>query len=359
MLRSLQIIDTLHVGGAERLAINYANGLSQLGVQSHLCATRQEGPLLKVLDEKVEYIFLNKKSTIDFKAFLALRSYILKTKINLIHAHSSSYFIAVIMKLFIPDLKIIWHDHYGNSEFLNKRPKLLLKFCSLFFSYILSVNKDLRQWSAKNLHCKNVIYLKNFPVLKKTTGSSTTLYGENGKRILCLANLREQKNQIRLLESFQQVASKYPDWTLHCVGKNFHDDYSARFFEKLRKLDLNNFVYFYDSKTDIINIMQQCQIGILVSKSEGLPMALLEYGISGLAVICTDVGDCGELIKDNSYGILLEDDKSATISEAIMAFIEDEVYRTGSAHKFHEMILRDYSEKPILTQVVNIYNQVV
>lgn len=42
-MKVLQLIDSLSVGGAERVAVNLANGLAEAGVQSYLCATRQEG----------------------------------------------------------------------------------------------------------------------------------------------------------------------------------------------------------------------------------------------------------------------------------------------------------------------------
>ena len=60
MIRVLQIIDSLQVGGAERVAVNYANGLTDFIDESHLCVTREEGPLLKSVDSNVDYIYLNK-----------------------------------------------------------------------------------------------------------------------------------------------------------------------------------------------------------------------------------------------------------------------------------------------------------
>ena len=49
-------------------------------------------------------------------------------------------------------------------------------------------------------------------------------------------------------------------------------------------------------------------IGVLQSSiSEGLPISILEAGMSGLCVVCTDVGGCAETMSDGSnfYGRLL------------------------------------------------------
>ncbi|MDY2587158.1 glycosyltransferase [Winogradskyella aquimaris] len=358
MIRVLQIIDTLQAGGAERLAVNYANELRNHNVVSSLCATRLEGPLLSSLDNEVGYIFLNRKSTLDIGAVLKLRTYVLKNEIDIIHAHATSFFIATILKIVTPSLKIVWHDHYGNSEFLDKRRVLILKFCSLFFSQIFSVNSILEHWAKKNLWCKNVSYVKNFPVLNKSEHDLTTLKGESGKRILCLANLREQKNHIQLLEAFKVVIKDYPNWTLHCVGKDFKDQYSTLFFKKIEELNLGRKVFFYDTKSDILNILKQSTIGILVSKSEGLPLALLEYGFAELPVICTNVGNCKELISDKSYGILLNNGKSYDVAEAIIRLVEDESYRLESAKKFSKKVSKEYSKHTILKDVVAAYSSI-
>ena len=61
-MRILQLIDSLEAGGAERMAVNYANALATTLEFSSLVATRKEGPLLGEIDSKVIYLFLNKKN---------------------------------------------------------------------------------------------------------------------------------------------------------------------------------------------------------------------------------------------------------------------------------------------------------
>lgn len=67
-MRILQLIDSLEAGGAERMAVNYANALTDAIDFSGLVATRKEGPLLSQLGNKVSYLYLNKKAAVDFKA---------------------------------------------------------------------------------------------------------------------------------------------------------------------------------------------------------------------------------------------------------------------------------------------------
>lgn len=357
-MRVLQLIDTLHAGGAERMAVNLANALLKRVEGSHLCATRDEGTLKSSVNQDVGYLFLNRKRTIDIGALLRLRSYIKTHQIDVIHAHSSSFFIAVLVKLLVPRLKIIWHDHYGKSEFLSSRPKGALRLCSRYFSQVISVNNILKTWAEEHLKCSDVVMVNNF-VVPDTNPPKTVLYGNKGKRVLCLANLRPQKDHMTLLKAFQEVMKEHQDWTLHCVGKDFRDDYAQTIYAHTNTNKLNSNVYFYGSCEDITSIIAQCDIGVLSSKSEGLPLALLEYGFGKLATVSTDVGDCKKVITNDEEGILVTSEDVSELSEAIKYYIKDESSRIQKGEALHNSVYKHYSEEAVIDEVLGIYQKVI
>ena len=114
-MRIVQLIDSLEIGGAEKMAVSYANALSAEIAFSGLIATRKEGALKDELQSDVPYWFANRKSVLDFKALWRTRTFVKEHKVSILHAHSSSFFFAVLLKIIQPSLKIVWHDHYGYS----------------------------------------------------------------------------------------------------------------------------------------------------------------------------------------------------------------------------------------------------
>ena len=150
----IQIIDSLNTGGAEVLAVNIANSLSDKGINSHICVTRKEGKLLSNINNNVGYLFLDRKKIVDLGLLITVKKYLKHNNITIIHSHSSSYFFAFSLKLIYPKINIIWHDHYGKSEELEKRKVYPLKIISFFFSNIISVNNKLKEWSLKKLKTK-------------------------------------------------------------------------------------------------------------------------------------------------------------------------------------------------------------
>ena len=125
--------------------------------------------------------------------------------------------------------------------------------------------------------------------------------------------------------------------------------------EKIKTLDLSNNVYLYGSKPDISNILSQCQIGILSSKSEGLPIALLEYGLSGLAVIATRVGECEVVIGSDENGILIDPENVLELKKALFNLIEDDEKRVNLGNKFNLKVVEEYSAQAALKKVLKVY----
>ncbi|MDR7372308.1 glycosyltransferase family 4 protein [Flavobacterium aquidurense] len=351
-MRIVQIIDSLEAGGAERMAVNYANALVGTIEFSGLIATRKEGILLNHVDEKAGYLYLNKKNKIDFKAILKLRKYIKANKIDVIHAHSSSFFIAVLVKLTLSKIKIIWHDHYGVSQDLISRKNLTLKYSSFFFIGIIAVNSALKSWAESFLWCSNISYFPNFVDEEINSSEKIFLKGLEGKRIVCVANLRPQKNHELLIKAANSIRNKFPDWSFHLLGKDFNDVYSDTLRKKVEDLKLQNVVYFYGTTSNVSSALEQCDIGVLPSLSEGLPLALLEYGLHKLPVVVTNVGEISKIITSEKVGLIVDSDDLNQFEKSIQRLIENENYRIEMGLKLHEKIALNYSQEAIIDKYV-------
>lgn len=355
-MRIVQIIDSLEAGGAERMAVNYANVLSKRITFSGLIATRKEGLLLNQIDKKVSYLFLKRQRKIDFRAIFRLREYLKKNKIDIIHAHSSSFFIAVLVKMTLPKIKIIWHDHYGSRANESKKQNKVLIIVSLFFTAILVVNHQLEEWNKKNMLCKNVIFIPNFSLDSNASQQITNLKGTNGKRIVFLANLKNPKNHILVLKAFLDLKLYELDWSLHLIGRDYLDIYSEFLKNFIETNSLKNNIYIYGVKSDIKYILSQASIGVLASTEEGFPVTLLEYASEGLPVVSTNVGYCSHIIQNGFNGLLFDPSNDLEIKNQLLRMVEKEEFRKLLGANFKESI-KSYSEETVIEKLILIYKK--
>ncbi|WP_034922800.1 glycosyltransferase [Gillisia sp. CAL575] len=355
-MRVLQVIDSLRPGGAERMAVSYAKLLHKNGHASYLCSTRFEGILKENLNPDIGYLFLNKKYALDFTALNKLRKYIKNNKIEIVHAHSSSYLFAALLKLTGLSFKLVWHDHYGESELLHQRKFRILKIFSKYFDGIISVNHKLKNWAVEKLKTEDVTMINNFIHNKENRTIVNTLEGPaDAFKIICLANLRPQKDHQNLLRSFELLPDEI-NATLHLIGNDPKTSYSKEVLKLIEQSKSRNRIFYYGIQTEIIEYLGQADLGVLSSRSEGLPVALLEYGVAGLPVIVTNVGQCKEVL--NGYGLVVIPNNSEIMSEAILEYYEQKKARLEDALNFQRHVLLEYGEDVIYKNIIEFYSTI-
>jgi glycosyltransferase involved in cell wall biosynthesis len=200
----------------------------------------------------------------------------------------------------------------------------------------------------------NKIFLPNFTSFQQVNTTGIELNGENGKRIICLSNLKKPKNHIGLLKGFYSSALFQNGWTLHLIGKDFNDSYSNEVKEFIRIRNLLSYVFIYGVQEDVAPVLRQADIGVLSSTYEGFPLVLLEYGLSGLAVISTNVGFCPEIINlDN--GLLFSPENELEFAEKLKMLAQSPEMQFKFANNLKDFVKKKYSKERIIQEAINFY----
>ncbi len=355
-IRVIQLIDSLEVGGAERMAVTIANTLANRVAFSGIIVTRLEGELMKTLNSNVKYLYLQKNKTLDFVALLRFRKFVVENKVTIIHAHGSSYFFAILLKFTFPSIKVFWHDHFGN-RLQNNISNKMIQLASFFFRGVFTVNLELRDWALKNLKTTNIVFLPNYVEENTIVNKNTFLKGIKDKRIVLLANLRAPKNHMLALESFSKSGIAKLGWTLHFIGKDNFDDYSSKLKSKIINENLSQFVFLYGSCIDIPHILSQANVGLLTSTYEGFPVTLLEYGKANLMVITSNVGYCNQIIKNEDTGVCFEsgnEKELMTLFKNLENNSERNIFLASNSNTF---VAHNYSAKVVIEKLLTVYEQ--
>ena len=118
-------------------------------------------------------------------------------------------------------------------------------------------------------------------------------------------------------------------------------------------------MFFYGSRKDITNILDQSAICVLSSNSEGLPIALLEYGLAQKPVIATDVGDCANVIDDGVNGVIVEKENPKLLAKELMHLIENTSVAEAYAKQLKTKVENQYSKEVYLRELIKIYKATI
>jgi glycosyltransferase involved in cell wall biosynthesis len=76
-------------------------------------------------------------------------------------------------------------------------------------------------------------------------------------------------------------------------------------------------------------LLRESPVFVMSSRSEGLPMALLEAMAYGMAVVATAVGGIPEVVDDGVNGLLVAPERPDVLAEALVGLASDPVLREG------------------------------
>lgn len=351
MVRSgvLHLVDTLEPGGTERVAVTLVNHLSRERFRPFLATTRREGALAAEVLPDVGRLSLDRSRTLDLGALRRLAAFVEENGIAILHAHASSLFLAQLVALALP-VKVVWHDHFGRWM-EEDRPSWLWGPAARRAAAVVAVSEGLARWSRERLGV-DAVYLPNFVAEDPSRGPVPALPGTPGRRVVCVANLREQKDHFTLLRAFAQV----PEAHLLLAGADVEPAYAARVREAA--VPLGDRVTFLGSRSDVPELLRACDVGVLASASEGFPLSLLEYGRAGLAAVATRVGQCPEVLEDGA-GILVPPGDPDALAGALLALLRDPARRRELGERLGRRVRERYSASAVMERLEAVYHTVL
>lgn len=356
-MKILQLIDTLNPGGAERMCVNITNVLHLNGIDVQVCTTHVGGFLSNNLNPVIKVHNLNKKSFFDIIAFLRFLRVLRQEKTEIIHAHSTSVFWAVAAKLFRHDIKIIWHDHLGRRTGKN-RSNIFYKLISSRISAVISVNEEIKDWASVNMKVPDdrILFIENFPLLNK----AQFLKNSEIFTIACVANILPVKNHETLLNAVGLLVKRDSRLPLKVIlaGAFQKNEYYFKLLRKISDMELTEIVEMPGPVEDISALLAGADCGVLSSVSEGLPVALLEYGMAALPVIVTDVGHCAEVVGHGEYGKIVKPNDPEALATELLDFINNRELAKNMGQSFMKHVMQNYGPDRFMKQYLDLLNKI-
>jgi glycosyltransferase involved in cell wall biosynthesis len=354
----MHLVDTLDAGGAERVAVNLVNLLPRDRYRVHLCTTRRDGALGDLVDADVARLSLARNTTWDVHAIGVLRAYIARHRIRILHAHQTTLFTAAAIAMLPPFPHLVWHDHFGRHD-VERRCAWLYRPPVRLARAVISVTRALAAWAIATLGvpARRVFYLPNFSAGE--AASIPDLPGTAGGRIVCVANFRPQKDHLTLLRAMAHVLATAPAAHLLLVGDEVDAAYSTAVREEARRLGIERSVSFLGSRRDVSGILRGSDVGILSSTSEGLPLALIEYGHAALPAVATRVGECPDVLSGGKAGALVASGDVHALADALLRYLRDPQLRAATGKRLQRRVQGVFSPEAGLQTIEEIYDTIL
>lgn len=205
----------------------------------------------------------------------------------------------------------------------------------------------------KIYRCKKIFVLPNCVDLSDAVSFDCPVRG-NPITMLFLGRISADKGLEYLYNAISSLKSRGVKLRFVMAGRGPDEEVYRTKFEKLlgESFEFPGVVYGV-GKTELL---KRCNIFILPSFYEGLPMALLESMSFGLVPVATDVGSIKTVITDGLNGILIKSHSSSEIEAAVLKLSGDERYLNSLSENARKYIFKNFRSELYIEKLNSIYS---
>jgi len=359
-IRVLQIINSLHVGGAEALLKNYVLQMRKnRKMQVEICVLYSKEIFKKEIKNKGISIWdLGLKFKYDLRCIIKLISLIKRGKYSIVHVHLfPANLFGSLASLFLPkNIKFIFSEHnVYNRRRSFKIFKILDTFIYSRYYKIICVSKQVQvaliEW-LPNLQIKSVVISNAVPVSDLSNWSTVKKYD-----VLFVGRLTKAKGVDILLKAIKIFKEKYQkEIKAAIVGKGYLEE---ELKELVIKLGIEKEVEFLGVRRDIEKFMKSTKLFVLPSRWEGLPLTVLEAMNSGAGIIATKVGGIPEVIEHEKEGILISPEDPTALAGAIAELLKDRELRVKLGINAYKKVKEKYSIEVYTKNILGLYKSLL
>lgn len=313
-MRILQVIQSLKLGGAERVCLDLSTELVKMGhvvriiLLQDLQISQKSEPTIDldirplVRNEQPIWVKAIPKLAMAFRHHLA-------EQWDVVHCHMDGALTIAAAGGATNIVYTVHNSKHGHWEGVG------LHRLRSFFEWSITQRKNVivtacgpgaREWSYDHLaagtqpRCiSNGIYMAKFPFMEKPWQPERPI------KILMVGKFTQSKDHVTALKALNSLVEMGINVELNLVGSGSEE---ATLRTVANELGVGGKVRFHGISTNTLPYYQQADVFWLTSRHEGLPIVLLEAAAVGLPIVATNVPGIKELFADLSVLSISEGD---------------------------------------------------
>lgn len=304
-MKIIQVIPLLDLAGAETMCENLTNGLLKLGHEVTVVSLYDCHTVIteRMQRKEVNIIYLNKKNGVDISILFKLVKIFKEYKPDVVHSHLYAGKYAHIAASLCGISGKVYTIHNIATKEAGKLNRIfngfLFKHCNVVpVSLSAEIQKSVVEEYGIDSKSTPVVFngvpMENCHRKKEYTGN---------KKILHIGRFSPAKNHEVLVRAFSTIVERGYDVKLYLYGQG---ELEKPIKELVKNLHMEKNIFFCGLTDDVYSVMEKCDIFVLPSLYEGMPMTLIEAMGTGMPILASNVGGIPDMIENEKSGLLCE-----------------------------------------------------
>ena len=380
-----QIVDTLDTGGAEHLAINFANQLAERGHRSHIYVIGHTGPLAAAISGNVgvdvlEFRRNSIENPLKFSAsisdgFRRLRFLIKRDGIELVQTHLPSpnfWGLALSLGRACVCIATIHNNKefsYGSNNSLKEglrhaAYRTIVRHCAASVAVSDMVRTSflgeigLREdQAARLLSIPNGVEIPEWaPPMEKLAAKKRLGFDTGPLLGIAVGRVCEQKNFQDLIPVMSELKGmNVPiQFVIAGDGPEMPD-----LLKRRAEAGLEREIKTLGNVTNIPEYLKAADFFLMPSLWEGLPLALLEAMAAGLPVVGYAIDGLTDVIEEGQTGYLVPFGDRTAMAQRILGLAQDPDLRLSLGSKGRDVAKERFNLQRVVDDIERLYFSVL
>ncbi|MCF0062685.1 glycosyltransferase family 4 protein [Dyadobacter chenwenxiniae] len=283
--------------------------------------------------------------------------------IKAVHAHGASFgsfyrkYLIFIFSKYIFHKKFVYHLHAAEYHTFydetNQFAKSLIQHLIKESDCIIVLSESWANFIYDKFQPKKVVVLHN-PVEIPSQTKAQSKSDSPITSFLFLGRIGERKGIFDLLDVIVKNRAYYQDKISLTIGGDGEVEKLKNYFKEYQLDHICNYVGWVDGELKQ-QLLNACDVLILPSYNEGLPIAILEAMSYGKAILSTNVGGIPEVVKDGVNGYVITPGDKLALETNIANLITDKS-RLDLMGRQSLKIVSNYDINTVTKRLQNVYD---
>lgn len=170
--------------------------------------------------------------------------------------------------------------------------------------------------------------------------------------IVTVGRVCARKGSDVLFQAFLGISDQYSDAHLYYVGNRGMPELES----DVRESKVRDRVHFEGLSSDPREYLKSCDIFVLPSRHDPMPLVLLESLDAGCSIVASSVDGIPETLQDGIAGLLFPSEDVASLSKCIVSLLEDGQLR-ATLSRNAEARSHEFSVAKMSSGYMNVYQE--
>lgn len=323
-MKIVHLIDSAGVYGAEKVLLALCVELRRLGVDASVLSARLPGETARAIDFELRKVGVPVVSWpmgagLNLRAMRAIHSWAVKERVDVLHSHGYKFNVLLAATAGAAHIRKVttvhgytWSGHFDRMTIYNA----LDRVSHFAFDRVVYVSPTLQRRSfvstARRSSIPNGIELGALPV-SGTLASRTS--GKGGARLIAVGRLAPEKDYELLLQAVALLTKRGVNISLDIFGEGPEEARLRRIMadERLDHVNLRGY------SDQILAELASHDILVVSSRTEGMPIIIIEAMCLGMGIVATRVGGIPSMLENYPRATLPKGRAASSLADAIQA----------------------------------------